>query len=231
MMPQLIGKKKYLFYILILFFLSTTNNTNLTNNLEVLSKLELIEVKGLNSSLNYKIKNDLDFLIDKNIYKLDSSIIKKKLENYNFIENYEVIKEYPSKIIVKIEKTQMLAKTYKNNDIYFIGSNGKFINYKNLNYNENIPTIFGNFTSKDFINLKKKLNKSNFKFKDIKDIFFYPSGRWDIKTKSNLTIKLPNKNIDKAIDKFNLIIQSNELKEYNIIDLRMSNQIILSNEN
>jgi len=231
MMPQLIGKKKYLFYILLFLFLSTTNNTNLTNNLELLSRLELIELQGLKSSLNYKIKKDLEFLIGKNIYKLDRSIIKKKLENYNFIESYDVIKKYPSKIIIKIEKTQMLAKTYKNNDIYLIGSNGKFINNKILDYNENIPTIFGNFTSKDFVNLKKELNKSDFVFKDIKDIFFYPSGRWDIKTKDNLIIKLPNKNIDKAIDKFNLIIQSNELKEYNIIDLRMSNQIILSNEN
>ena len=53
----------------------------------------------------------------------------------------------------------------------------------------------------------------------------------DIKTKNNLLVKLPKQNIDNAINKFNLIVQSNELKEYNIIDLRMSNQIILSNEN
>ena len=36
--------------------------------------------------------------------------------------------------------------------------------------------------------------------------------------------------MDKAIDKFNLIIKNDQLKEYNIIDLRISNQVILSNE-
>ena len=39
-------------------------------------------------------------------------------------------------------------------------------------------------------------------------------------------IKMANK----AIDKFKLIINNQELKKYKIIDLRVSNQIILSNE-
>ncbi len=70
----------------------------------------------------------------------------------------------------------------------------------------------------------------NFKFDNIEDIFYYPSGRWDIKTNNNLIVKLPTKDVDKAIDKFNLIINNDKLKEYNIIDLRITNQIILSNE-
>ena len=72
--------------------------------------------------------------------------------------------------------------------------------------------------------------KTNFKFEHIQDIFFYPSGRWDIKTKKNLILKLPRKNVYKAIDKFNLISKNEELKEYNVIDLRIPNQLILSNE-
>tara|TARA_B100000686_G_C16601507_1_gene868913 strand:+ start:151 stop:843 length:693 start_codon:yes stop_codon:yes gene_type:complete len=229
-MLQSINKKKILFYIIIFFILSTINNITLTNNREKISSLEIIEVRGLSDKLNYKIKKDLDFLVKKNIYQLDSKIIKNKLDKYNFIENYKVIKNYPSKLIVDLEQTIFIAKTYKNNQSYIIGSNGKFINYKIIKFNENIPNVFGNFTGNDVLDLKRRLINSKLKFDNIQDITFQPSGRWDIKTKNNLIVKLPKKNIDQAINKFNLILKSNELKEFNMIDLRIQNQIILSNE-
>ena len=230
MMQQLIDKQKYVIYLIIFLLLSSVNNINLTKFREKVSSLKIIQVEGLNKNLNNKIKRDLDFLINSNIYKLNNEIISNKLDKYNYIDNYKVFKEYPSKIKIELVQAKFLAETIKNNQRYFIGSNGKLIDYKIFNYKENIPNVFGNFTSKDFIELNEVLKKTNFKFEHIKDIFFYPSGRWDIKTKKNLILKLPRKNVYKAIDKFNLISKNEELKEYNVIDLRIPNQLILSNE-
>ena len=230
MMQQLIDKQKYVIYLIIFLLLSSVNNINLTKFREKISSLKIIQVEGLNKNLNNKIKRDLDFLINSNIYKLNNEIISNKLDKYNYIDNYKVFKEYPSKIKIELVQAKFLAETIKNNQRYFIGSNGKLIDYKIFNYKENIPNVFGNFTSKDFIELNEVLKKTNFKFEHIQDIFFYPSGRWDIKTKKNLILKLPRKNVYKAIDKFNLISKNEELKEYNVIDLRIPNQLILSNE-
>tara|TARA_B100000965_G_scaffold376052_1_gene368994 strand:+ start:14424 stop:15119 length:696 start_codon:yes stop_codon:yes gene_type:complete len=230
MMQQLIDKQKYVIYLIIFLLLSSVNNINLTKFREKVSSLKIIQVEGLNKNLNNKIKRDLDFLINSNIYKLNNEIISNKLDKYNYIDNYKVFKEYPSKIKIELVQAKFLAETIKNNQRYFIGSNGKLIDYKIFNYKENIPNVFGNFTSKDFIELNEVLKKTNFKFEHIQDIFFYPSGRWDIKTKKNLILKLPRKNVYKAIDKFNLISKNEELKEYNVIDLRIPNQLILSNE-
>jgi len=230
MMHQLIDKKKIIFYIFIFLFLSTINNTKIINYKKKLSKLKEIEVKGLNENLNLSIQKDLEFLLNKNIYKLDYKIIEKILEKNNFIENYNVLKYYPSKIVIDLKQTKFIATTFKNNQKFIIGSNGKLIDHKIINYKKNIPNVFGNFTNKDFIDLIKILKMKNFKFDNIEDFFYYPSGRWDIKTNNNLIVKLPTKDVDKAIDKFNLIINNDKLKEYNIIDLRITNQIILSNE-
>jgi len=230
MTHQLIGKKKIILYLFIFLFLSTIINTKIISYKDQLSKLKEIEVRGLSKNLNLNIKKDLEFLMNQNIYKLDYKIIKKILDKNNYIDNYNVLKNYPSKIVIDLKQTKFLAITFKNNQKYIIGSNGKLIDYKIINYKKNLPNVFGNFSSKDFIELSKMLNKKNFRFDNIKDIFFYPSGRLDIKTKNDLTIKLPIKDMDKAIDKFNLIIKNDQLKEYNIIDLRISNQVILSNE-
>jgi len=230
MMHQLIDKKKIIFYIFIFLFLSTINNTKIINYKKQLSKLKEIEVRGLKENLNLSIQKDLEFLLNKNIYKLDYKIIEKILEKNNFIENYNVLKYYPSKIVIDLKQTKFIATTFKNNQKFIIGSNGKLIDHKIINYKKNIPNVFGNFTNKDFIDLIKILKMKNFKFDNIEDFFYYPSGRWDIKTNNNLIVKLPTKDVDKAIDKFNLIINNDKLKEYNIIDLRITNQIILSNE-
>ena len=51
----------------------------------------------------------------------------------------------------------------------------------------------------------------------------------DIKTYDNLIIKFPKKNLKKALKIINKLINSGNLKN-NLIDLRVSNQLILSNE-
>ena len=162
MMQQLIDKQKYVIYLIIFLLLSSVNNINLTKFREKVSSLKIIQVEGLNKNLNNKIKRDLDFLINSNIYKLNNEIISNKLDKYNYIDNYKVFKEYPSKIKIELVQAKFLAETIKNNQRYFIGSNGKLIDYKIFNYKENIPNVFGNFTSKDFIELNEVLKKNKF---------------------------------------------------------------------
>ena len=66
-------------------------------------------------------------------------------------------------------------------------------------------------------------------YNNIKEIFFFPSGRIDIKTKDNIQIKFPLQNLEKAMILANKIINNKNFKN-NIIDLRVSNHLILSNE-
>ncbi len=74
------------------------------------------------------------------------------------------------------------------------------------------------------------INQTDLGYKNIKDIFIFPSGRWDIKTKNNITIKLPKEDTKYALIKAQNIIKSNVLNDNNIIDLRIANQVILLNE-
>ena len=92
-----------------------------------------------------------------------------------------------------------------------------------------MPLIFGNFNNKDFLIFKQKIDQSSFKYSNIKNFFSYPSKRWDIETIDNLLIKLPSKNTELALERAQKIIESKKLTN-NIIDLRISNQIIIPNE-
>jgi len=229
-MHQFRDRKKYfLFLFLNIFFLSSINSQLFIEKKQSFYNLKSIEVLGLEKSLNLEIEQNLNFLINTNIFFIDKQILNNQLNKYSFIENYSIFKFYPSKIILKLKHTNFLARTIKNNEIFLIGSNSKFINIKKFNNFYHLPIVFGNFNAEEFLLFKKIINNSDLNYNNIKEIFFYPSRRIDIKTKDNITIKFPIKDIKKAMNIASKII-NNEKFNNNIIDLRVPNQIILSNE-
>ena len=218
--------KKILLYFFLLIILGTFNNHFLIK--VELPKLKNIEVLGLNEDINQKIANDLIFLKFQNLFFLKSPQIKKIIDTNNSVENYTVFKEFPSTIVIKIEETKIYGNLYKNGSNYFFGSNGKLI--KSENKKKDKPFLFGDFTSKEFLNLKKIIDKSKLEYSDIKNIYFFDSKRWDIELRNGLLIKLPEKKLLESLDLSIELIVSNKFKNIKVIDTRVNNQVILNEQ-
>ena len=229
MMHQLTDRKKnYLLYFFIFIFLSTINNLSLLKHAELFPNIKKIKVEGLTNNLNLKIKQNVNFLLNENIFFFNKELLINELKKLNYIHSYKVSKNYPSTVVINLKQTDLLAITVNNNNKYIIGSNGKLINYEIFNSNFNLPNFFGKFSSEDFISFINIINQTNFDYNEITDIFFFQSGRWEIKTKNNQTIKLPKENLKKAFIKATKIIKNNNLN-HKLIDLRIPNQVILMN--
>ena len=229
MMHQLIDKKKsYLLYFFIFIFLSTINNLSLLKHAELFPNIKNIKVEGLTNDLNLTIKQNVNFLLNENIFFFNKKLLINELKKINYIHTYKVSKNYPSTIIINLKQTDLLAITVNNNNKYIIGSNGKLINYEIFNSNFNLPNFFGKFSSEDFVFFIDTINQTDFNYNEITDIFFFQSGRWDIKTINDQTIKLPKENLKKAFIKATKIIKNNNLN-HKLIDLRIPNQVILMN--
>lgn len=229
-MHQYIDKKKnILFLFLILFFLSSINSQHFVEKKESFYNLKSIKVTGLNNATNLEIEKELNFLKNTNIFFIDKEILKDQIKRYNFIESYNIIKLYPSRIILELQQAEFLARTIKNNKTFIIGSNSKFINTEKFNNYEELPIIFGKFTPEKFIDFKKIIFKSDLDYNNIKEIFFYPSGRIDIRNKNNILIKFPIENFEKSLKIVSKIINNKNFNN-SVIDLRITDQIILSNE-
>ena len=229
-MHQHIGKKKnILFFLIILFFLSSINNQLFVKKKESFYNLKSIKVIGLDSNINSEIEKNLNFLKNTNIFFVDREILIDQLSKYSFIENYNIFKLYPSKIILELQQAEFLARTIRNNETFLIGSNNKFINIERFGNYENLPIVFGKFTAEKFINFKKIIYQSDLNYNNIKEIFFYPSGRIDIKNHDNVLIKFPIEKIEQSLKIAHQIINNKNFNN-NVIDLRIPNQVILSNE-
>ena len=219
-------RNNFIFLIITFLFLSTVN---IKNKNFIFGNVKVIKVIGLDHHLNKSIKENLKYLNDKEILSINKEELSKKISSYNYIENFKVSKLYPDNLVLTLKQTTFLASTLKQNKKYLIGTNAKLIDYDIFANHNDLPTIYGNFKPEDFIILKNKIKNSPLEYNNIINFFFYPSFRWDIENKNNITIKLPYKNIDEALIQAKKIIDSNNL-EGDTIDLRIKNQVILSNE-
>ena len=220
-MHQLIGKKnKITLYILFLLILSTTSGEFVENKNRYFFQ---INIEGASITDKEKISNELNNILYENILLIDKEVLKKIISKYNIIEKYSIKKVYPSTINIKIIPTKFVARLSGNNQL--VGANGKLIEDKENS--EILPYIFGEFNTEDFLTLKKNIVLSKFTFTKFKTLYFFPSNRWDILTNDNILIKLPQENILESLSLAYKMISSNELKNKNLIDLRVNGQLIV----
>jgi cell division protein FtsQ len=223
-MHQLINKKnKIIIYLLLLFALSTTTQKFKKNQSDFSSTINNIKIEGLSSANNLKIFNELNDLFYKNILLVDKEEVQKVINKYNIIDEYSVKKIYPSKINIKIKQTKFVARLSVNNQL--VGANGKLIEDKENN--EILPYIFGKFNSQKFLFFKKNIDQSKFTFTKIKTIYSFPSNRWDILTNNHILIKLPQDNFSESLNLAYKIINNNDFKNKNLIDLRINNRLTI----
>ena len=216
--------KKILLYLFLFLLFGTFNNKNL-NNFEI-PKINNIKVSGMNNKENFEILNSLEDIKIYSLFYLKKSKIEEFLNRYNYIEEFFVFKEYPSSLNIRLKKTIFLAYVKKDDKIFYLGSNRKLI--KTKNHNNRLPYIYGNFDVEEFFNLKKIIEKSKLEFDEIKNLFFFPSKRWDIQTDSGVLIKLPKFKLKESLDLYIDLLKKEEFTNTKIIDLRQSDQVIIN---
>ena len=216
--------KNILIYFFLLFLFGSITNVGLYNSKFL--NLSKIEVSGLDENESSKLKNKIENLKIKNIFFLNENKIKNIIELNTLIENYQILRIYPSNLSIKINKTKLLAKINQSGKIMLLGSNGKLS--ENIYTNQQLPFIFGKPKVEEFLNFKIIIDQSKFSYDEIENFYFFPSKRWDIELKNKVILKLPNEDIKNTLDYLFEFLANKNLYNSTIIDSRINNQIILN---
>ena len=223
-MPQQINKKILLYFFLFII-LGTFNNKNL-NKFEF-PKINRINISGFETH-NDNFQEKLEILKLNNLFLLKKSQIEELFDTNNLIEEYKIFKKYPSSLEVEIIKTKFLALLNIDGKTFFVGSNGKLIETKdNL---KDLPYIFGNIDMHSFLSLKRIIDNSTLKFKEIRNLYFFPSGRWDVELSSGILIKLPNEKLKESLDLSLNLLNNEKFVNVKLIDVRQKNQVIVNEQ-
>ena len=218
-MPQQKSKKIIIYFFLFLM-IGTLNNKNF-NSIHFI-KINEITIIGLDEKNNLQLMNDINYMKLNNLFYLNKSKLIEIINANSLVENFSVFRKYPSTLNIKIDKTNFLASLKKNGESFILGSNGKLIKLGIMDID--VPFIFGDLEIKNFFEFKKAIDESDLNYNEIKKLFFFKSGRWDIETKNDILIKLPKDGVKEALNFFiNFTIKN---KKINMIDLRQKNQIV-----
>ena len=221
------NNKKILAFIILFIFLSTISNKFITNKKNFFT-IENINIYGVNTYIKKDLYSDIFYLKGKNFFLINKNKIKDILNQKPYVKEFIINKVYPSTLDIKLKTTKIIAKQFKNNRYYLVGENGKLINYDIFEKRDNLPNLFGNTNEKKVISLNRILKQSKVSVFQFTDIYYFESGRWDLKTNNENIIKLPFNNPNEALDiALKIIDQKNYKKK--IIDLRVANQVIISN--
>ncbi len=216
--------KKFFVYIFLFFLVGTFNNKNL-------SKLNFPEINdiyvtGLNEEQNLEVLKSLQTYKINSLFLLNRFQIEKLINNFNHIENYSVFKKYPSSIKIELSETRYLAYVTKDDKKYLLGSNGKLI--KTNNQKKILPYFFGSLNIDEFFKLKRVIDKLNFDYRKIKNIYFFPSGRWDLEINSGILIRLSGSRLEESLKLSIRILEDGNFRNIKTIDVRQLNQVIVN---
>ena len=216
--------KKIIIYLSLFLIVGSINNT-------VLSKIRFdtiksIQISGLNQNQNTNLLESIKELNLKNIFFLNGNEISKIISSNNLVENYEIFKKYPYALDIKIERTDFLAKINNNGKIFLIGTNGKLSDVKFLD--KELPFIFGKPNIDEFIKFTDVIDQSKLSLNQVKNLYFFPSKRWDLELKNNVILKLSRDHTKLSLDQAFELINDKNFKNIKIVDARIKNQIILN---
>jgi len=229
-MLQSISKKKIYFYLLILLLFSSTFNFNIISSFNKLNLIKHINIVGLDEKEKNILEKNLNILINKNIFLINKDEVEKLLKNNSFIDNYKIVKIFPSNLLVNVKKTKFIGKTIIDGERFYIGKNGKLTKISLVEKESNLPQVFGSFQVYEFLKLQEMLIKNGFNLDKIKKYYYYKSKRWDIENNDNVLLRLPSENIENSLKNYRTLMKTNKIIKSNLIDLRIKNKIIFTYE-
>ena len=225
-------KKLYRIIILLLALIFLT--TYSPNEFNVFPKkknffFEIRNIKIINNHLidKSKIAEKLNEIYGKNILFIKRNDIERPLKSIKFLEKIEVKKKYPNTIIINIYETRPIAILFKENGKSILDSSFNLIPFVESIFFNDLPSVFGKGAEKDFMNFLNQLENNNFSTKRVKNFYFFQIGRWDLQLANNQIIKFPANKREEAIQKSVELLTRKDFENYNIIDLRIHDKIVV----
>jgi len=221
---------KIILLFLVLTFLTTYNPHKFNpsdKKKDFFFKIKNIEITNTNLINKDIIYQKLHKIYQKNILFIDRKDVEQPLKSIDFLEKIDVKKKYPNTIIIKVYESKPIAILYKKNTKYIIDSLSNLISYDKKIVLKDLPGVFGESSNLDFINFFDLLKNNDFPNEKIKNFYYFQIGRWDLELSNNQLIKFPPDKIKEAIKQSIELLNRDDFKNYNVIDLRMHGNIVV----
>ena len=162
-------------------------------------------------------------------WKFNPFKLKKDLENLNEIKNYTFYLNWSGILQIEIDETEPFMIWIRDENINYIDSNGSILKFDIDEEKDSIIKLFGNNANLQISGLNNFLLKKEQILSSINSIFYQTNTGWKLIFHNNKCVLLPLKKLEKILDIFQDITNSDLYSQFNFFDLRVFGRIYMSN--
>jgi len=224
--------------ILIIFLLALITilaATVLTKSVDIKEIFNQKKIKIIELINNDKISKDYFFRKisvkeGQSFWKFNPLKLKKDLENFNEIKNFTFYLNWSGTLRIKIEETEPFMIWIRDEDINYIDFNGSILKFDKEAEKDGIIKLFGYNANLQISELNNLLLKKEKTLSNIDSIFYQNNIGWKLILNNNKCVLLPLKKLEKVLDIFQDITNSELYSQYNFFDLRVFRRVYMSNK-
>ena len=222
----------FIIFLLALITIFAANLVVISNDTKEIFKkkiniIELIDNDKISKDYFFKkisIKEGQSF------WKFNPFQLKKDLENFNEIKNFTFYLSWSGILKIKIDETEPFMIWIRDESINYIDSNGSILKFDVKEQKDSLIKLFGNDANFKISELNNLLLKKEKTLISINSIYYQTNIGWQIIFHNNKCVFLPLKKLEKVLDIFQDITNTELYNQFNFFDLRVFRRIYMSNK-
>ena len=163
-------------------------------------------------------------------WKFNPFKLKKDLENFNEIKNFSFHLNWSGILQIEIDETEPFMIWTRGEKINYIDLNGSILKFDIDREKDSLIKLFGNNADLQISELNNLLLKKEKTLRSINSIYYQTNIGWKIIFHNNKCVFLPLKKLEKVLDIFQDIRNSELYNQFNFFDLRVFKRVYMSNK-
>ena len=165
-------------------------------------------------------------------FGVDLDAARDRTESLPWVDRAVVRRLWPNRIVVQIVETTPYALWQNEGQLHLLAETGALI--VPVEAMESVPSGLRTYIGADAPATAKHIEMILTPFDEIwprvESLVQFPSGRWDLHLKNNMIVKLPNQDVERAVQRLAKLDRETFIlsREVGAIDLRLSDRIGLS---
>ena len=193
------------------------------------------EIKIIELINNDKISKDYFFKKisikeGQSFWKFNPFKLKKDLENFNEIKNFTFYLNWSGILKIKIDEKEPFMIWIRDENINYVDFNGSILKFDIMEEKDSIIKLFGNNANLKISELNNLLLEKEKTLRSVNSIFYQNNIGWKLIFHNNKCVLLPLKKLEKVLDIFQDILNSELYIQFNFFDLRVFRRVYMSNK-
>ncbi len=223
----------FIIFLLAIITILAANLVIKSNDIKEIFKKKKINIIELIN--NDKISKDYFFKKisikeGQSFWKFNPFKLKKDLENFNEIKNFTFYLNWSGILKIKIDEKEPFMTWIRDENINYIDLNGNILQFDVEEEKNSIIKLFGKNAIFHISELNNLLLKKEKVLSNIKTIFYKNNIGWKIIFHNNKCVLLPLKKLEKVLDIFQDIVNSELYDQFTFFDLRVFRRVYMSNK-